>query len=256
MAQTTAGTTGASVAASTGDFNFNGNINLSNTLKAAALNVSGSASLPVSDVAGWDASSFPSPSIYSLPLVYLQSGQSQLFSDSSGLTFNPTTNLLSTGNVNLNNNVTVGGSLVVTGLATFNGSVSLGTLAETNAIANAIANKVTCSYASGAVFVVSGQTNNFTVQITNLVPSANRTYSITLVINSNTSSSKFFGNSITISSTSNPSTQTISTLVFNGGPSPSVSSGNVIMQQFNIVYTSSTTASNPAFLLSSVSAFY
>jgi len=103
-----------------------------------------------------------------------------------------------------------------------------------------------CSYSNGAVFYITGQTANFTLALTNLSPAANKAYSVTLIISS--SSSKFYANALTIGGTS-------TSFVYNGGSSNvSVSSATYIIQQFNIVYTSSTTA--PAFVICSIGQAY
>jgi hypothetical protein len=103
----------------------------------------------------------------------------------------------------------------------------------------------TCSYSNGAVFYITGQTANFTLALTNLTASANKCYSVTLLINA---SNKFYSTALTINSTS-------TSFVYNGGSANvSVTNATYIIQQFNIVYTSSTTA--PAFVITSVGQAY
>jgi len=104
----------------------------------------------------------------------------------------------------------------------------------------------TCNYNNAAVFFITGQTANFNLTLTNLTPVANISYSVTLIISS--ASSKFYANALTIGATS-------TSFVYNGGSSAVlVSSATYIIQQFNIVYTSSTSA--PAFVISSISQAY
>jgi hypothetical protein len=119
-------------------------------------------------------------------------------------------------------------------------------LSETVASVAVSSSVATCSYSSGAVFYITGQTANFTLALTNLTPSANKTFSVTLLINASTN--KFYANALTIAGTS-------TSFIYNGGSaSVSVSSANTIIQQFNLVYTSSTSA--PAFVISSISQAY
>jgi len=103
-----------------------------------------------------------------------------------------------------------------------------------------------CSYSNGAVFFITGQTANFTLALTNLTASANKVYSITLIISS--ASSKFYANALTINGTSR-------SFVYNGGSANvSVTSATYIIQQFNIIFTSSTTV--PAFIITSIGQAY
>jgi hypothetical protein len=73
-------------------------------------------------------------------------------------------------------------------------------LSETNSSVSVTSGIATCNYNNGAVFYISGQTANFTLALTNLSPSANKSYSITLLINSSTN--KFYANQLTINGTS------------------------------------------------------
>ena len=99
-----------------------------------------------------------------------------------------------------------------------------------------------CNYNNSAIFFITGQTANFTLALTNLSPVANKSFSVTLLISS--ASSKFYANALTINGTS-------IVFVYNGGlASVSVSSATYIIQQFNIIYTASTSA--PAFTISSI----
>jgi hypothetical protein len=96
------------------------------------------------------------------------------------------------------------------------------------------------------VFFITGQTANFTLALTNFTAAANKVFSITLLISS--ASSKFYANSLLINSTS-------TSFVYNGGSANvSVTSASYIVQQFNIVYTAST--SSPAFVISSIGQAY
>ena len=80
------------------------------------------------------------------------------------------------------------------------------------------------------------------LSLTNLTPVANKTYSVTLLISS--ASSKFYANTLTVNGTA-------ATFIYNGGSAAiSVSSATYIIQQFNIIYTASTSA--PAFVISSI----
>jgi len=132
------------------------------------------------------------------------------------------------------------------GTTNLTGLTNILEVSETVASVAVSSNIATCSYSSGAVFYVTGQTANFTLALTNLTPSANKTYSVTLLINASTN--KFYANALTIGGTS-------TNFIYNGGSaSVSVSSANTIIQQFNIVYTSSTSA--PVFVISSISQAY
>jgi hypothetical protein len=92
------------------------------------------------------------------------------------------------------------------------------------------------------VFYITGQTANFTLALTNFTPAANKVFSITLLISS--SASKFYANALLINSTS-------TAFVYSGGSANvSVTSATYIVQQFNLVYTASTSA--PAFVISSL----
>jgi hypothetical protein len=104
----------------------------------------------------------------------------------------------------------------------------------------------TCSYTNGAVFYITGQTANFTLALTNLNASANKSYSVTLLISS--ASSKFYAFALTIGGLSRD-------IVYNGGSDNiNVSSATYIIQQFNIIYTASTTV--PAFIITSIGQAY
>jgi hypothetical protein len=132
------------------------------------------------------------------------------------------------------------------GTTTLNGLLNLLKLSETISSVTVSSGVATCNYNNSAVFYITGQTANFNLTITNLTPSANRTYSITLIINSSTN--KFYANALTLGATS-------TSFVYNGGSSSvSVSSATYIIQQFNLVYTSSTSA--PAFVITSIGQAY
>jgi hypothetical protein len=119
-------------------------------------------------------------------------------------------------------------------------------LSETVSSVAVSAGVATCNYNNAAVFYITGQTANFNLTISNLTPVANKSYSVTLIISS--TSSKFYANALTIGATA-------TSFVYNGGSSGvSVSSATYIIQQFNIIYTSSTSA--PAFVISSISQAY
>jgi len=118
-------------------------------------------------------------------------------------------------------------------------------LSETVSSVTVSGGSAACVYSNGAVYYITGQTANFTLALSSFTSAANRAYSITLLINA---SSKFYANALTINGTS-------TTFVYNGGSSNvSVTNATYIIQQFNLVYTSSTTA--PAFVISSISQAY
>jgi hypothetical protein len=128
------------------------------------------------------------------------------------------------------------------GITNLNGMTNVLRLSDTLSSVAVASGSAACNYNNGAVFVITGQTANFTLALTNLTPVANKTYSVTLLISS--ASSKFYANALTVNGTS-------TTFVYNGGlASVSVSSATYIIQQFNIIYTASTSA--PAFTISSI----
>jgi hypothetical protein len=132
------------------------------------------------------------------------------------------------------------------GATNLNGLTNISELSETISSVAVASGLATCNYTNGAVFFITGQTANFTLALTNFTPAANKVYSITLLISS--SASKFYANALLINSTS-------TSFVYNGGSAAvSVSSATYIVQQFNIVYTASTSA--PAFVICSIGQAY
>ena len=132
------------------------------------------------------------------------------------------------------------------GITNLNGTVNILRLSDTLSSVTVTSGIATCNYNNSAVFFITGQTANFNLTLSNLTPVANKAYSITLIISS--SSSKFYASTLTIGSTS-------TSFVYNGGlTNVSVSSATYIIQQFNIVYTAST--SSPAFTITSISSAF
>ena len=132
------------------------------------------------------------------------------------------------------------------GITNLNGTVNILRLSDTLSSVTVTSGIATCNYNNGAVFFITGQTANFNLTLSNLTPVANKAYSITLIISA--SSSKFYATTLTIGSTS-------TSFVYNGGlTNVSVSSATYIIQQFNIVYTAST--SSPAFTITSISSAF
>jgi len=104
---------------------------------------------------------------------------------------------------------------------------------------------VTCNYNSSGIFSTNAHTANFTIAITNVPTTQNRTINITLLINSSTN--KFYGNTITVNASA-------TTPIINGGSSSiSVSSATLIIQQITIIYLASQT---PAYVISSVNSVF
>jgi hypothetical protein len=127
-------------------------------------------------------------------------------------------------------------------LTNLNGLTNISEIAETISSVTVASGLATCNYTNGAVFYITGQTANFSLALTNFTATANKVFSITLLISS--SASKFYVNALLINSTS-------TAFVYNGGSANvSVTSATYIIQQFNIVYTASTSA--PAFVITSI----
>jgi hypothetical protein len=128
------------------------------------------------------------------------------------------------------------------GATNLNGLTNIAEVSEVLSSVAVSSGLATCNYTNGAVFFITGQTANFTLALTNFNPAANKVYSITLLISS--ASSKFYANALLINSTS-------TSFVYNGGSANvSVTSATYIIQQFNIVYTASTSA--PVFVVTSI----
>ena len=147
---------------------------------------------------------------------------------------------------NILNGTTSHTAFTNSGVTNLNALTNLLELSETISSVTVASGLATCSYSTGAVFYITGQTANFSLALTNFSPAANKVCSVTLLISS--SASKFYANALLINSTS-------TTFVYNGGSAAaSVSSATYIIQQFNIVYTASTSA--PAFVISSIGQAY
>ena len=132
------------------------------------------------------------------------------------------------------------------GATNLNGLTNISELSETISSVAVASGLATCNYTNGAVFYITGQTANFTLALTNFTATANKVFSITLLISS--ASSKFYANSLLINSTS-------TSFVYNGGSAAvSVSSATYIIQQFNIIYAASAAA--PAFVICSIGQAY
>ena len=143
---------------------------------------------------------------------------------------------------NILNGTTSFTGLANSGITNLNGMTNILRLSDTLSSVAVASGSAACNYNNGAVFVITGQTANFTLALSNLTPVANKTYSVTLLISS--ASSKFYANALTVNGTA-------ATFIYNGGlSSVSVSSATYIIQQFNIIYTASTSA--PAFVISSI----
>ena len=134
-----------------------------------------------------------------------------------------------------------------TGVTNLSGLANILELSETVSSVTVSANVATCAYGNGALFYVSsGNTASFTLALTGLTPPANKAYSVTLLING---TNKFYASALTINGTAT------TTFVYNGGSANvSVTSAIYIIQQFNIVYTASTSV--PAFVITSIGQAY
>jgi len=104
---------------------------------------------------------------------------------------------------------------------------------------------VTCDYSISGIFSTTAHTANFTIAITNVPTTENRTINITLLINSSTN--KFYGNTITVNGLAT------SPIINGGSSSISVSSATLIIQQITVLYIASTT---PTYVISSVNSVF
>lgn len=104
---------------------------------------------------------------------------------------------------------------------------------------------VTLNYTNGGIFSTTAHTANFTIAITSVPTTANRTINITLLINSSTN--KFYGNTITVNGS------TTSPIINGGNSSISISSATLIIQQITVLYIASTT---PTYVISSVNSVF
>ena len=138
------------------------------------------------------------------------------------------------GNVGIGYSTAPNYKLDVNGTGNFTGDVSLNSMVKINRISEVITTNAgttspyTFNYNTGSVFYISSPpATNFTVNITNMPSDVNRTFVVTLVINSATN--KTYGNAFQIGGVAQ-------TLIYNGGSANvTVSSASIIMQTFVVI---------------------
>jgi hypothetical protein len=158
--------------------------------------------------------------------------------------FNYLSNLQSDLQTSLNSKLEASNNITFTGTNTFDNNLTSTNIIEKNTNISVSAGVGTCNYLSGAVFYVSGQTANFRVDIANIPNATNRTFTISLIIN--TASNKFYANTLRVNSTTR-------TILFLGGASAiNISTATNVLQQITIVYDNSS-ATVPILCFSSVS---
>jgi hypothetical protein len=146
----------------------------------------------------------------------------------------------------LNNKIESGDAITFSNNISFNSNITSKKITEINSVITITSNICSCDYNNSAVFVCSGQTANFRCDINNLVITTNKSYTITLLIN--TSTNKFYANTMRINGVSR-------TMLFMGGSSNiDLSSSNFCLQSITCIFTDSN--SIPHVVISSVIPIY
>jgi hypothetical protein len=131
------------------------------------------------------------------------------------------------GKLSSSDNITFTGNLIT------DYNLTTTKIIEKNNAISVSAGVATCNYTNGAVFYITNQTSNFRCDINNVPNTTNRTFTISLIIN--TSSQKFYSNTLRVNSTSR-------TLLFSGGASSiDISTASFVLQQISVVYTNDST---------------
>ena len=147
------------------------------------------------------------------------------------------------------NDAIVNGRLFVNSDTSFNGNVSIGKVTRLSQISEMItvisySTIININYISGGIFYITNPGALFTCNFTNIPLDNNRTFIITLIINTNNSAIyRYYCNTCQINGIN-------TALLFNGGSSSiNVSSSNVITQTFAFVNVGGST---PLFIISSI----